>query len=293
MSANDHQSELLPRSPWATPAANNTTLLWRARCGAAIGCVGEAIGGEHSGKETEKDGAASRVVINLMLGVLFQENQEVSVMERSALIAWLGSASAISSRTGERTWKSRNSIGYIESEMLVLWTAAAWRSSPEVLPAAWARGVVETVCNIADHVGGVYRTWGDVIDDRGPGRMSESANAQMDMLTFLQAFDQQKGLIQQADPGRVDGGALVNDDESRKAALCFVALRILASATGRVDERVLSLSKEIENLYNHDCIDQNVLRLAGVADDYKALSAAIEVAPEGAVDLTHPRGRKL
>lgn len=98
-----------------------------------------------------------------------------------------------------------------------------------------------------------------------------AGNAQADLLAYLQGFDQQ--IAQQTDRERIH---VTQDEASDRAACCFVALRILASSSNKVDRRVLQHLATIEHQYSHAAIEMEVLRRAGSADDYKILSGGLQ-----------------
>jgi hypothetical protein len=291
---NDSLDPNFPRSPWSQPAASEDTRHWRDRCAPAISHVAEAILNEHSNSNDIIVG--TRTAINIMLDEIFEDQQlfdeksDIEPSERRALIAWLGRASAVTSQTGDRTFKAQSSIGYIESDMLLRWTLAAWRCEPLVAPEPWALGWVEFIDNVASHGTGLYHTWGAIPNDWTMDDDRPITNAQIDLFTFLQAFEQQKLRQQKNQEADRPASPLLSDDPSRTAMICFSALRSLASSSEMVDDRILTGVKKMENLYSSECMDKEHLRLAGSAEDHKALRRVVE---QDISERPHARGRKL
>jgi hypothetical protein len=256
----------LPVSPWSIPPANAGAKAWRQNCFPAVAHIKSAINNSYPGIGKEPSISPHDATLQL-LEHIFQKNEMIPDSDRASLIQWLGKAGAISAESGARNWRTIGTMGYVESGLMETWMSCAWLGVPKTKMPDWAEKFIQSQRKVVSDPSSPHQIWGDISDGWIPNTERQQTNAQMDLMTYLYAFDQH--MIEQ---GVNPGAAVIDDTQSRITSDCFLSFRILAAATEKMAPQVLDQLRVIENLYSYAYVDTNILQIATAAYDYKILN---------------------
>lgn len=275
-----------PETPWPNSPRDQYAKDWRNRSSSSIRHIVEAISPKYAGLCA--DNINPRSAAGRMTDAIFQESARADPADRLALIAWLGGACGFVTEDVARPWQVRGSLGLVDRTLIDEWTMSLWREAPDKIRPVLENFPFEILEKGIQPVSSAHQRWGTIPAGWEPGTAHAQTNAQMDMVTFLSAFEQQTGrhFVPFEKPSAYTA--------QNRIAHCCVALRILSSTTDLVDPLLLKHLNFFESLYDHQHIDMELLKLAGAAGDLKILTAAVSTVHEDTSGANRmPGGRKL
>lgn len=176
----DRSTRTFPKAPWTAPTSDQATHIWRTNVEHSLTHLNDAIDRAwpndlyvpvlHTG--------ANRAIFDLIEKVLDCDGQ-ANPDDRHSLIQWLGQAAAICSQGGGWSDESvmtsgqpnkpeireniRGPIFFVESQLMELWAASAWRSQPYTCAPEWADALVGQICrSTATDLQSPHGVWAEI-----------------------------------------------------------------------------------------------------------------------------------
>jgi hypothetical protein len=272
--------------PWSQGPRNQAARRFRKRCEPAIAHIFEALNSESYMATRPKTNPTT--ASNYMVAALFKANPTANPTDRTELLHWLGRASAIAARGVEQPWLVRGSLDNAVEEMMKKWAVAAWKGPGDQQWPDWARGQLFNTCAGQDLTEGPHQKWDDLPVGWLPGTTHTQTNAQMDLLTFLVAFEKQSRHM-----GKDIESLLANSFENQSIGRSCFALRILYGTTAKIaDPSLYEPLQFFENRYDHQHISLEILKIVSSAVDRRILTNLAADIDGGVEDKKTPKPRR-